>query len=182
MWKKGFLKKICGMTLAAVMLITILPDMQNPVQAAGEANWIHMSDTEKETGFASYDADKDEITFKLGSWFSRMQYVGLSDTSGKDWTIEFDMSVEGGAIGVYNFEGSGALYGVYLDTNAAALDAVQFSDWSTCLDNFYFLEEGKQPLARVGNWVPATDKPGSRIRVDYPWNRRNSGRRKGDLL
>jgi hypothetical protein len=95
-----------------------------------------------------------------------MQYTALADIAGKDWTVEFGLSVDGGAIGVYQYDASGAFYGAYLDTNAAQLDSVRFDNWTTIKDGFYFFEN-KAPEAGAFNWDPATDKPASQIRVDF---------------
>jgi len=130
-------------------------------------NWTHMSSTEATANKVSYDSAADKITFKNDpGWSARMQYIGMPDVAGKDWTIEFDMSVDGGALGIYQYEASGALYGAYLDTNAAKLDAVQFSNWTTQLDGFYFYGD-KNPPVQANNWTPATDKPASHIRADF---------------
>ena len=120
-----------------------------------------MSEIEKAAGMASYNTDKNTIFFKTDvGWSSRMKYIGLEAVSGKSYIIEFDLDVNGGEIGVYSFEDSGALYGVYLDTNASVLDALQFSDWLTCEDDFNFREittEGAtvHPVVAAQNWNPA---------------------------
>ena len=137
-----------------------------------ETLWKHMSDVEKDMEMASYDAKTDTIHFKNDvGWSSRMKYVGLENVSGKDYAIEFDLNVNGGAIGVYNFEDSGVLYGAYLDIGASALDALQFTDVITCVDDFWFREfttEGAtvHPQIPCKNWN-ADDKAGSRLRVEF---------------
>lgn len=98
-------------------------------------------------------------------WAARMQYTGIEDTTGKDWTIEFDLEDAEGAIGVYQYDESGAMYCVYLDTNNAVLDSVRYDDWDTCKDGFY-LAEGMPAETKIANWT-AADKTKSHIRVDF---------------
>lgn len=163
--KQNIFKRIGGFLLALALLVGLLPGILPPVRAATPA-WTHMSDVEAAAGMASYDAATGKMTLKNDAgWSARMQYTGIADASGKDWTIEFDMVTAGGAIGVYQYDASGAMYGAYLDTNASALDSVRFDDWTTSKDGFYFYE-GKTAEAAAPNWK-ATDKTSSHIRVDF---------------
>lgn len=159
-------------TVSNITLKEYIPEVNEDTDDPN-ANWIHMSDTEKNMGKASYDSQTDTISFVVDAgWAARMQYIGLPDISGKNYAVEFDLSVDGGELGVYSFDGSGALYGVYLDTNASVLDALQFNDWADCVDDFNFRESTTEgatvhPTIAARNWNPSTDKTGTRIRVEF---------------
>ncbi len=135
-------------------------------------NWEHMSTAEKKAGKAAYDVENDSITFQTDAgWSGRMRYLGLPDVSGRDYAIEFDLNVNGGAVGVYCYEASGALFGVYLDMGERALDTLRFTDWVTCVDDFRFREVTSgaaivHPQIPCSNWN-AGDNAGSRLRVEF---------------
>ncbi len=169
--KKKFLKQIVCVFMVIAMTITIIPENLLSVQAA-EPLWQHMSDVEAATGYASYDLESDTISFGLtGDFSGRMNYVGIADVSGKDYAIEFDLKAEGGALGVYNYEDSGELFGVYMDMGAGLLDNVHVQNgafkrnfWSQ--DNNTTIGDGIVYFDN-GSWSGTTDMAGCRIRVEY---------------
>ena len=163
--KEKRFKRICAFVLAMVMLVSVLPASLLPVQAAVPV-WEHMSQAEQTSGGASYDISTDTITFNTTySWADRMKYIGIEDVSGKDYAIEFDVTNISGLIGVYNFEDSGNLYGVYLDANAMYLDALYTTDWATIQDNFEFLAAGSGTTP-INNWTVA-DNTSAHLRVEF---------------
>jgi hypothetical protein len=149
------IKRTACFLLALILMASLLPGSSIPAEAAASVWTEAVANTAKNTLTPNNDA----------CWASRMQYTGLADAAGKDWTVEFILEDADGAIGVYQYDETGAMYGAYLDTNTGVLDSVRFDNWTTCRDGFYYFE-GNPAEAIVKNWT-AADKVKSYIRVDF---------------
>jgi len=146
--------------LALVLVISLLPG--SVLAEAAGSSWTHIGDAIAEGSMVAYSGTSHRAE---ADWSARMQYTGIEDATGKDWTVEFDLEDAEGALGVYLYDASGAMYSAYLDTDRGVLDSVRFDDWETCSDGFY-LFEGKAAEAKLSNWT-AADKVKSHIRVDF---------------
>ena len=99
--RKKIYRQIISFLLIIALLLTLTPGNLFLAQAASTPAWTHMSDAEAAAGYAAYTEATDTITFNAtGDFSGRMKYVGIDDVSGKDYAIEFDMTVDGGALGV----------------------------------------------------------------------------------
>ena len=85
--KSQMFKRIGSFLLALILVACLLPWNAGSVRAAAPG-WTHMSADEAALNKVSYDTATGKMTLKNDpGWAARMQYTGLADAAGKDWSI-----------------------------------------------------------------------------------------------